>query len=103
MKKTKTCIFVINTALSHYLANMGREVPEIKTPFVRRWFLEIDPKCYTFLETLFPGVNNFVPVVFRVRIKQVSLKKGENGPLWRKPAIFDPQFFSPVNKFSKKV
>ena len=26
---------LISRPLSHYLANMGREVPEIKTPFVR--------------------------------------------------------------------
>ena len=41
--------------LSHNLANMGREVPEIKMPWVRHWFSEIDPKCYAFLEPLFKG------------------------------------------------
>ena len=39
-------------ALSHYLANMGHEVPEIKMPWVRP---EIDTKCYTFLEILKTG------------------------------------------------
>ena len=44
--------------LSHYLASMACEVPEIKMSMVRRWFLVIDPKCYTCLETLLTGENN---------------------------------------------
>ena len=41
--------------LSHYLANMGREVPEIKIPYGYSGFKNLDPKCYTFLETLLTG------------------------------------------------
>ena len=47
----------VRISLSHYLANMGCEVPEIKMPFVPRWFQEIDPKCYTFLEPSLTGVR----------------------------------------------
>ena len=42
-------------ALSHYLAHMGCEVPEIKLPMLHRWFEEIDIKFYKFLVTLLTG------------------------------------------------
>ena len=45
-------------SLSHYLANMSCEVPEIKMPFVPCWVKGIDPKCYIFLETFLTGENN---------------------------------------------
>ena len=44
---------VVLWPLSHYLANMGREVSEIKCPCCLGGF-KIQ-KCYTFLETLLAG------------------------------------------------
>jgi hypothetical protein len=41
----------IISQLSHYLANIGPEVTEIKMNMLHRWFKEIYPKCNTFLET----------------------------------------------------
>ena len=53
-------------------ANMSREIPEIKMPLVPLWFSEIDPKSYTFFETLLTGEKNL----------------GEGGEFWF-PFLYD--------------
>ena len=59
IKEDKVCVINCQLSLWHYLADLGRGVeflPEIKIP-VGSWpFQEIDPKCYTFLESLFTGL-----------------------------------------------
>ena len=89
---------------------MGREVPEIKMPLVPRWVQEIDPKCYTVLESLLTGEKiwggNFWFPYFLGLVKPIFLrKKGKMAIFFRKTAIFDPKKYlepkiSPPDLFS---
>ena len=75
----------IDSTLSYYLANMGREVPLIKMPLVSSWFWVIDPKCYTFFEPLLNGERKM-----KVGDLGSHFSKWKITIFLRKHAIFDP-------------
>jgi hypothetical protein len=73
---------------SHYLANMGHEVPEIKITMLRHWF-------YIFAKLINKRKNLrgkiLVPIFFRVS-KTIFSRKCEKLPFFgEKTAIFNPK------------
>ena len=75
---------------------MGHEVPEIKMPWVRQWFQEIDPKCYTFLETLLTGEKIlggqfWFRSLLGLEKNSFLRKKWKMVIFFRKTIVFNPQ------------